>query len=266
MDFVFLVGAGGFEPATFSVLKTLASAGWATLPNGKLIFEHWYMSKQYTDEEFINATPQSQLKLGCDICGISFLRKKENIRIGFIQKRSSKDCCSTQCRAVQADKTILSQCGMCGAVISIQPHMIKNSKSGFNFCSRSCSATYNNTHKTKGIRRSRLELWLEEHLTSLYPNLEIHYCQKDTINSELDIYIPSLKLAFECNGIFHYEPIYGPEKFSKIQNNDNRKFQACLEQGIELVIMDTSKVRYNKPKNFQQFLEIICNLIAMKMH
>ena len=223
------------------------------------------MSKQYTDEEFVNATLHSQLKLNCDICGASFSRKKDNIRRGSVKKQSSKDCCSIQCRAVQADKTISSQCGMCGTAILLQLHMIKNSKSGFNFCSRSCSATYHNTHKTKGIRRSRLELWLEEQLTVIYPNLDIHYCQKDAINSELDIYIPSLKIAFECNGIFHYEPIYGPEKLSKIQNNDNRKFQACLEQQIELVIMDTSKVRYNKPKNFQQFLEIICNLIAMKL-
>jgi len=49
----------------------------------------------------------------------------------------------------------------------------------------------------------------------LYPDLVIHFNKKDAINSELDIYIPSLKLAFELNGIFHYEPIFGKENFLK---------------------------------------------------
>ena len=79
-----------------------------------------------------------------------------------------------------------------------------------------------------------------------YPNLEIHYNRKDAINSELDIYIPELELAFELNGIFHYEPIYGAEKLQQIQNNDDRKFQACLEKGISLCIIDTSSLKYFK--------------------
>jgi hypothetical protein len=134
-----------------------------------------------------------------------------------------------------------------------------------NFCSRSCSATYNNTHKTKGNRRSKLEKWLEEQLTVLYLELEILYSNKTTINSELDIYIPSLKLAFELNGIFHYEPIYGEDKLNQIQNNDNRKFQACLEKGIELCIIDTSQHKYVKPSTSQKYLDIITHLVNSKL-
>ena len=80
----------------------------------------------------------------------------------------------------------------------------------------SCAATYNNKNKTHGTRRSKLECFIEKKLSELYPDLTIHYNQKDTINSELDIYIPSFKLAFELNGIFHYEPIYGEEKLNQI--------------------------------------------------
>ena len=139
---------------------------------------------------------------------------------------------------------------------------IKRSKN--HFCSRSCSVTYNNTHKTKGTRRSKLEKWLEEQLTNLYPELEILYSNKTTINSELDIYIPSLKLAFELNGIFHYEPIFGKSKLNQIQNNDNRKFQACIENGIELCIIDTSQHKYVKPSTSQKYLDIINNIIRCK--
>lgn len=88
---------------------------------------------------------------------------------------------------------------------------------------------------------------------------------KDAINSELDIYIPSLKLAFELNGIFHYEPIYGQDKMNQIQNNDNRKFQACLEHGIELCIIDSSKLTYFKPANAQKYLDIITQVINSKV-
>jgi len=153
------------------------------------------------------------------------------------------------------------QCKQCNKKFTRQPSQIKQSRSGNQFCCQSCAATYNNTHKTTGTRRSKLEKYLEEQLTQLYPNLEIHFNRKDAINSELDIYIPSLSLAFELNGIYHYEPIHGQEKLAQIQNNDNRKFQACLENNIELCIIDSSKLVYFKPKNAQKYLDIITNII-----
>ncbi len=133
------------------------------------------------------------------------------------------------------------------------------------FCCQSCAATYNNKNKTHGTRRSKLEIYLEEELKSKYNNLDIHFNRKDTINSELDIYIPSMKLAFELNGIFHYEPIYGDKKLNQIQNNDTRKFQACLEKGIEMCIIDVSSLVYFKPANTKKFLDIVCGLIDSKM-
>lgn len=146
-----------------------------------------------------------------------------------------------------------------------KPSQKRKSKSGNVFCCQNCAAIYSNTHKTTGTRRSKLENWLEEKLTAFYPELETSYNDKTTINSELDIYIPSLKLAIELNGIYHYEPIHGADKLASIQNNDGRKFQACLENGIELVIIDTSSLKYFKPINAQKYLEIISNIITMKM-
>lgn len=129
------------------------------------------------------------------------------------------------------------------------------------FCNMSCATLYNNTHKEYGYRRSKLEQWIEEQLIILYPNLEIHFNRKDAINSELDIYIPSLRLAFELNGIFHYEPIYSQEQFEKIQNNDQRKFKLCIEHNISLCIIDTSNQKQFKESTSKKYLDIITNII-----
>ena len=142
---------------------------------------------------------------------------------------------------------------------------IKLSKSGNNFCSKSCAAKWNNAHRKHGTRRSKLEKWLEEQLTVLYPDLEFHFNRKDAINGELDIYVPSLNLAFELNGIFHYEPIYGNEKLGSIQNNDDRKIQACLERDIELCVIDTSSQKYFKPKTAQKYLDIVTTIVSARL-
>lgn len=160
------------------------------------------------------------------------------------------------------DRTLNMECPQCGKPFS--RHLSWIQKNTRNFCSQSCSATYNNTHKTYGTRRSKLEKWLEEQLINLYPDLEIYFNRKDAINSELDIYIPELKLAFEMNGIYHYEPIHGPEKFAQVQNNDDRKFQACLETGIELCLIDTSQQKCFTEKSSKKYLDIIINIIKMK--
>jgi len=132
------------------------------------------------------------------------------------------------------------------------------------FCSRSCAAKYNNANKMHGYRRSKLEIVAEQKLIEKFPTLEIHFNRKDAINSELDIYIPQLKLAFELNGIFHYEPIYSEKQLEYIQNNDNRKFQACIERSIELCIIDTSKQKRFSERSSQQYIDIIFNIIEKK--
>lgn len=81
----------------------------------------------------------------------------------------------------------------------------------------------------------------------------------------LDIYIPSLKLAFELNGIFHYKPIFGNDKLTKTQNNDNKKLQACLEQNIELCVIDVSSQKYFKQNTSQKYLDIIIDIIKQKI-
>jgi len=134
-----------------------------------------------------------------------------------------------------------------------------------NFCSLSCSAIYNNKNKKHGTRRSKLEVWLEKQLILLYPNLDIHFNRKDTIGSELDIYIPSINLAIELNGIFHYEPIFGNDKLNQIQENDISKSKACIDNEIDLCIIDTSGQKYFKPKTSQKYLNIIIKIFKERL-
>ncbi len=219
----------------------------------------------YNQEDFDNSNYATMFPLQCAHCSKTFHKAKKRILDAQRYNQQGKCIfCSNTCRglAKSVAKNLLVECLNCKTIFS--KHLGDCKKHPNHFCGHSCRATYHNTHKTKGYRRSKLELWLENQLTNLYPNLTLQFNNKDIINSELDIYIVELKLAIELNGIFHYEPIYGQDQLSKIQNNDTRKFQACIEHGIELCIIDTSKQKKFNPKSSQQYLDIITNIINSK--
>ena len=216
--------------------------------------------------ELLDTTKSRGLvELKCCRCEKIFTATK-NIVQRVIKNNDNKvrlKFCSKACSDENQKIRNSCNCKHCGKTLLRTPSQLSAVKNVF--CSQSCGANYNNTHKTQGNRRSKLEIWLETKITELYPTLEIHFNRKDAINSELDIYFPTLKLAVELNGIFHYEPIYGADKLSQIQNNDNRKFQACLEKNIELVIIDTSWIKNHKEIHAQKILNIICNVLNIKL-
>lgn len=199
-----------------------------------------------------------QVHLVCPICQKQFTRFKSRLR-------TNQTCCSVSCgqKLRNQGHHLTLQCSECGTEFQ---RMKAHTKSKNIFCSQQCQGKHtarNRDHrKTKCHRRSKLELWIQMQLSQLYPQLNILYNDKFTINSELDIYIPSRKLAFELNGIYHYEPIHGKDKLHQIQNNDNRKFQACLENNIELCIIDTSSFRSFANGNANKYLDIITNIIS----
>ena len=222
------------------------------------------MKSLYTPEQFESSKSRDLLPLECEYCHKAFNATKNNIQWALKSpSRNYLRLCSDECRTSLNDKRKVIFCHLCNKSIKHTQKQLKNNK--YNFCSNSCSTTYWNTHKTWGSPRSKLELWIEKNLTKIYDNIEIKYNNRKEINAELDIFIPSLKLAFELNGIFHYEPIYGEENLNKVQNNDTRKFQACLERKIELCIIDTHNVKYLKKERDQKFLDIITNIINTKL-
>lgn len=223
--------------------------------------------KDFIDNPELINTVDGKVELVCDICKNTFIRGRNEIRkiFKYIYK-NPHTFCSRECFIDFKNKHVVKdKCATCGAEVRRKLYETAKSKSGNFFCSRSCSATFQNTHKTIGARRSKLEVWLEEQLRNIYPNLAILFNNKEAINSELDIYFPELSLAFELNGIYHYEPIHGPEKLASIQNNDTRKFQACLENNIELCIIDSSSMKNFKISKANFYLSIIQDIVNNKI-
>jgi len=218
------------------------------------------MKPLFTPQEFESSKSTNKLPCECFVCNKTFYKTKHEIQIisNPNQTKNGKFCSNT-CRGLSQKTKQKINCTNCNIGFEKFPSEIK--KSNNHFCSKSCAATYNNKNKTHGTRRSKLETWLEKQLTQLYPDLDVHFNQKTAINSELDIYIPSLNLAFELNGIFHYEPIYGTEKLLQIQENDISKSKACHEAKIDLYTIDTSGQKYVKPSTSQKYLDIINNTI-----
>lgn len=227
------------------------------------------MKPLYTQEEFNNSKTNDLLQLECYCCSQSFSTKKQNIvrslrhNTNENNKSYTNHFCSNSCtnkyNGLLKNTKQKIKCTNCDIELEKTLKQIKDSKN--HFCSRSCSATYNNKNKTSGTRRSKLEIYMEEQLTILYPNLSIEFNNKNAIGSELDFYIPSLNLAFELNGIFHYEPIFGINKFNQIQSNDISKSKACHDNKIDLCIIDTSGQSYFKPSTSQKYLDIIINIV-----
>lgn len=207
------------------------------------------MTPLYTEEQFNNSRSRGLLPLRCEHCNETFYKIKSQIQatVNGGSNRNRNKYCSRKCAFESKITEIKAPCGFCGTIISRDLREVKKSRTGFNFCNNSCAAKYVNSHKKNGTRVSKLEVWLSKKLKELYPNFDFKFNKTDAINAELDIYISELKLAFELNGIFHYEPVFGKDKLEKTKNNDERKFQACIENEISLCVIDTSKqVRFTE--------------------
>jgi hypothetical protein len=146
-------------------------------------------------------------------------------------------------------------CDECDNIFYKRQKEMKKTK--HNFCSKSCAASYNNRHKTKGNRRSKLEVWLEKQFGQFYDFEVIYNKVHPNIKYELDIFIPTLNLAIELNGIFHHEPIYGEEKLTKIQRIDQKKIKRCSKYNIEMLVIDTQEQRTFKPETSKIFWDLI---------
>lgn len=84
----------------------------------------------------------------CDYCGKEF--DKETRRVNEARKNGWKIFCSTECMKAAKTTKIKCTCAQCGKEIYKIPSQMKLSKSGNVFCSKSCAASYNNSHFRTG--------------------------------------------------------------------------------------------------------------------
>lgn len=192
----------------------------------------------------------------CDFCGKKY--KKDS----FDFTRTKHNFCSSQCNGLSQRKRIQTTCGFCGKSITITQSYSKKSKSGKSFCDKSCAAIYNNKIKKK-TRRSKVEISFHNLLIKKFPQLDILANDKTMLNGlEVDIAIPSLKLAIEWNGIVHFKPIYGEKKLNRVKEIDKEKLKIASNNNINLIVI-TDLVSNNQmlKKAFLYVENIIKNLL-----
>lgn len=208
--------------------------------------------------DFNIAKSRSLIEMKCEQCDNAFYLSKHYIKCSIRRTGSAQRFCSHKCQGASRnnDKEVI--CTNCNIKFLKKPSQIR----GNSFCSQSCSGSYNAKNKSHGTRRSKLEIYLEEQIKLEYPKLQCNYNSKELIGSELDFYFPDLRFAIELNGIFHYEPIYGQEKFEKIVNNDKQKVSICRELGVELVIIDSSTCNRLDQKSKDKYWNIVNELIS----
>lgn len=213
-----------------------------------------------SSQEFNALKSRDLVPLQCEYCDRTFHKPKNYIQQCFVCDRKKADYCSYKCARTAYKKATIVTCLNCLKEFEKAANQIK--KSPNHFCCRSCRTTYCNKHKSTGTRRAKLEVYIEDQLTSCYPSLPCLFNDHSIIGSELDFYFPTLKLAIELNGIFHYEPIYGQDKLERIQENDKQKGILCYQLGIEFCTVDTSTCKYLTQKEKDKYWAIINGIVS----
>ena len=178
---------------------------------------------------------------------------------------------STEFSDASLDDKLPLQCLMCGKIFYKTKREIlrvtrnPDSRTKMDFCCRSCSAQYLNLFYR---HRSKFELFLEDYfiqnLPEYLPNLPMVFNCRDLFDEphEVDLYFPTIKVAVEINGRHHYEPIHGMDRFNETIKNDNAVASCCYEQGILLVVFNTSEMGHFSMQKGEQYAKPLLDIIV----
>jgi len=196
-------------------------------------------------EKFALLSRRELVELECLHCGQGFLIEKH--RVERVVRRATGKYCSQTCarHARRTSQEVL--CANCK--VTFRKHGVELKRTLAHFCSRSCSAQYNNKRKKFGAtRRSKAEDYLCKLMRQDFPDLPLIQNDRSLLPSglEIDIFIPSLKLAIELNGPIHYYPLFGESKLKKIQAADAQKQLEIQLIGCNLLVVDISAYGYFK--------------------
>lgn len=167
-------------------------------------------------------------------------------------------------------------CEECGRVFFAEKSDIKqalknNPRRTVQYCSLSCTTKHKNRTMIQGKNRSHLEKYIEDRLPGYFPSLEILFNRWDILGGdELDIYIPSKKIAIEINGRFHYENVFnndeGYERYERALRTDERKRRKCKERGIVLYEIDVREMKNFSTTKAEHYLNTVRTLINEEAH
>lgn len=215
-------------------------------------------------------------EITCAWCGKTFTRKKD--------PRTKRTFCSHSCSAKMNNATrvkipkplktpkplkerplktprliapkLTLKCEGCGTEVVRTETQLKKTKHGKPYCSKGCRMRHYNANilTRTSNQRSQAEDILADMIHADFPALEISANNRSFLPSrlEIDILIPSAKLAIELNGPVHYMPIYGEDQLRKVQSKDAQKHLEIHDAGISLMVLDTSKL--NSKKRQLEFL------------
>jgi len=196
-------------------------------------------------EEFAALDRRGRARMQCLHCNQIFLLEKHRVQRA-IERGTGKYCSQTCARHARRTSQEV-HCANCKVLF--RKHGVELKRTGNHFCSRSCSAQFNNRHKNLGTsRRSKAEDYLSGLIRRDFPSLKIIQNDRALLPSglEVDIVIPRLKLAIELNGPVHYFPLFGDEKLAKIRAADILKQVEIQVAGYSLLVIDISAYGYFK--------------------
>ena len=124
------------------------------------------------------------------------------------------------------------KCPVCTTVLVLNKSEADKRK----YCSGRCRNKVNNMIYTGVVSKAEKKLYTR--LRSEFPHLEILQNNRKVLNGlELDLYIPSLQIGIEWNGIYHYKKVHRDNSYERIQSSDKKKELLCIELGINLIVV-----------------------------
>ena len=97
------------------------------------------------------------------------------------------------------------------------------------------------------------EMQMFQLISSIFPDARFQYYAKWIAPQNYDVYIPSQKIAFEYQGLQHYEPVKffgGETAFERRKMLDKRKCEISFSNGIQLIYWN-----YDEPITKKKLLE-----------
>lgn len=103
---------------------------------------------------------------------------------------------------------------------------------------------------------------LERELASILEGLNIKYERQKRFKwlgrQSLDLYLPELSLAIECQGVQHFKPVdfagnggdWAHQSFEEIRKRDNVKLLKCLNHGVKMIYVVQNEIYTQKSYHF----------------